>query len=102
MAIDPESEDLLWPNEAPTLYPRGPGGRKVHISRVYRDMKTGRDGIVLESIRTPRLATSRQAVARYFRRLTEADRLHGRVTSNEPPKKRDDERVEHELDRLGF
>jgi hypothetical protein len=67
-------------------------------------MKYGRNGIVLESLRTPALATSREAVARFFQRLTEAlatspvVRGHGRPAAP----CRANQCVEHELDRLGI
>src|SRR4051812_46174754 len=101
--IDPLSEDTIWPTVAADLYPRGPEGRKVHVSRVYRDMKRGRYGIVLESIHTPRLATSRQAVARFFQRLTEVRQsASGRTSQTEPARERANVEVERELDRLGL
>ena len=54
MPIDPLTEELIRPTEATKLYPRGPDGKTVHVSRVYRDMSRGRHGVVLESIRTPK------------------------------------------------
>ena len=100
--IDPLAEDLITPAEATGLYPRGPRGRKVHVSKVYRDMGRGARGVVLESISTPRLATSRQAVARFFRRLSEASRPLEPATRNDVGRTRPDSRVEQALDRLGF
>jgi hypothetical protein len=104
LTINPLTEDLIWPTEATKLYPRGPSGKTVHVSRVYRDMKRGRDGIVLESIRTPRMATSRQAVARFFRALSEAHQPTGQVTirSRSSESMQSDRSVEQELDRIGI
>ena len=98
--IDPLAEELISPSAAAGLYPRGPEGKKVHVSKVYRDMKRGHRGISLESVRTPKLATSRQAVARYFRRLDDAMRptTPARPTSTG----RAAGSVDRELDRLGF
>src|SRR4051812_6611550 len=100
--IDPLKEDLIWPTEATKLYPRGPGGKKRHVSQVYRDMKVGHRGIVLESIRTPKLATSREAVARFFHRLTEASGPAQPAPRSQAGRERSDRDVERELDRLGF
>lgn len=101
--IDPLVEDLITPAEATALYPRGPNGKKVHVSKVYRDMNRGVWGIVLESINTPRLATSRQAVARFFQQLSEASRPAAPAMHNDPARGRANHVVvEQELDRLGF
>jgi hypothetical protein len=102
VVIDPLTEEVITPSEAAALYPRGPSGKKVHVCKVYRDMSRGCHGIVLESIRTPRLATSRQAVARFFRRLT--DRRHQMTPPGHEAsaRYRASREVEQELDRLGL
>jgi hypothetical protein len=102
VVIDPLTEEVITPAEAAALYPRGPSGKKVHVCKVYRDMSRGCHRIVLESIRTPRLATSRQAVARFFRRLT--DRRHQATPPSDVATVRERARreVEQELDRLGI
>ena len=100
--IDPLTEDLVWPAAATSHYPRGPDGKKVHISNVYRDMKKGHMGIVLESIRTPRLATSRQALARFFARLSQASQRSEQSGPAERFHRSQDLSVEAELERLGL
>jgi hypothetical protein len=100
--IDPLLEDLITPAEATNLYPRRRGGRKVHVSRVYRDMHHGIRGVCLEHLRTPRLATSRQAVARFFRRLSEPTTPPGPSRSVRPNPARAARDLERELDRLGI
>ena len=103
--IDPLTEQLIRPSNAVKLYPTGRDGKPIHVSVVYRDMKYGRNGILLESLRTPRLATSREAVVRFFYKLTSASASLG---SREPVKKtravreRADRRVERALDQLGI
>jgi hypothetical protein len=100
--IDPLAEDLIWPWEATWIFPKGSNGKHPHVSFIYRAMKTGCRGVVLESIRTPRLATSRQAVARFLQRLSAigcpssapARGLEGRGRTNRE--------VEIELDRIGI
>src|SRR5690349_5080923 len=69
--IDPLSEDLIPPTEATSLFPRNRRGKRLHVTVIYRYMSKGCRGVVLESLRTPRLVTSRQAVARFIRRLSE-------------------------------
>lgn len=95
-------EDLISPTEAARMFPRGPNGKHPHVSFIYRAMKIGCRGVVLESIRTPKLATSRQSVARFIRRLSEMAEpvkpSHHLTTARE----RDRHQVEQELDRLGF
>jgi hypothetical protein len=81
--IDPLTEDLIIPAEATALYPRGPKRKKVHVSKVYRDMNRGVRGIVLESIKTRGLTMSQQAVARFFRRLSEVARPVATATRNQ-------------------
>jgi hypothetical protein len=100
--IDPLTEDLIWPTAATNCYPRGEGGRKVHVSVVYRDMKRGRKGVLLESIRTPKLATSRQAVGRFFRALSESARTAPASRLAAAIRRDNIDAVEHELDRLGL
>ncbi len=101
--IDPLVEELITPTEATAIYPRGPRGKKVHVSKVYRDMDRGVRGVVLESIHTPRLATSRQAVARFFRLLSEASRRSVSPSVAAPVSRgRTSEAIERELDLLGF
>jgi hypothetical protein len=57
----------------------------------------------LESIRTPRIATSRQAVARFFRMLSELHQPSGQVTIPSRAERGElDRRVEQELDQLGL
>jgi hypothetical protein len=99
--IDPLTEDIVLPREAPKYLPPGPDGKRLHVSAVYRYMTTGVRGIVLESLKAPRRCTSRQAIARFMRRLSEEDqqcpeRRH--VTSGGIA----DHAIEAELDRLGI
>jgi hypothetical protein len=101
--IDPLREEVISPNEATNCYQRNSKGKKVHVSKVYRDMKFGQNGIKLESIRTPRLATSREAIARFFRAVTEARQKQDlQSTLTEPARSRNEETIERELDRLGI
>jgi Protein of unknown function (DUF1580) len=100
--IDPLVEELITPSQATALYPRNSKGKKVHISKIYRDMDRGARGILLESLRTPRRATSREAVARFFRRLSEAATSGAPDTRHNAVRDRANPEVERELDRLGI
>ena len=100
--IDPMTEDLVFPSEATRYYPRRADGRKVHVATVHRHMKHGSRGIILESIRTPRLATSRQAISRFFRRLSESESQTGSSPPSRPARAITTRDVEKELDRLGL
>jgi hypothetical protein len=102
--IDLHKEALICPVEATNLYPRSASGKKVHVSRIYRDMIRGHRGILLESVRTPRLATSKEAVARFFSRLTQLHNPRATTASHRENSatNKSDPRVELELDRLGF
>jgi hypothetical protein len=63
-------------------------------------MLVGSRGVILESIRTPRLCTSKEAIARFFRKLSEG---RGSDLPARPiVKSVSDRRVEEELDRLGI
>jgi hypothetical protein len=99
--IDPLEEELITPSEATRYYPRSAKGKKVHVSKIYRDLQVGHRGVKLESIRTPRLATSKEAIARFFQRLS---MVPGQDVNMISAKKRPtgDERIERELDRLGI
>jgi hypothetical protein len=98
--IDPLLEKVIRPSVAARYYPLDERGRKVHVSTVYRHMTAGVRGVLLESIRTPKRCTSREAVARFFARLS------ARPATKEqahPAVPRDcDSRIEEELDRLGL
>ncbi len=75
MPIDPRTETPISSTQAAKLYPRNAQGKHPHSSTIVRHMKRGLRGVFLESIRCGgRLCTSREAVARFFQRLTEVRR----------------------------
>ena len=100
--IDPLREELLSPAQACKLYPLGASGRPPSVSLVYRHIQKGFKGIRLESIRVPRIATSREAVSRFFRRLTEATTPEVQDVVSRGIVARSDQQVERELDHLGL
>ena len=72
--IDPNTETLISLAEAAGSLPRRRAGKKAHLSCVYRWTTAGCRGIILESIQVGGTrCTSREALARFFRRLTNGD-----------------------------
>ncbi len=72
--IDPNTETLLSLTEAAKGLPRRRAGKRPHVSCCYRWSNTGCRGVVLETIQIGGTrCTSKEALARFFRRLT-ADR----------------------------
>jgi hypothetical protein len=100
--IDPLKEDLLTPREAVQVLPRGPTGKPLHVSGVYRLMTRGCRGIVLERLYGPRIVTSRQAVARFLQRLHSEAAGPAPAAPSCPGRERSGRRVEDELDQLGL
>lgn len=73
MAIDPTSETLLSLTDAAKLLPRRRGGKKCHCSTLFRWTTAGCKGVILESIQVGGTrCTSRESLARFFARLTDA------------------------------
>ncbi len=71
MSIDPISEQLITLNEAAGFCPRRYEGRKPHITTIRRWADCGYRGIQLETLQTPGgLCTSKEALCRFFNRLT--------------------------------
>jgi len=70
--IDFQSEELISLADAAKLLPRRRAGRPVHVSCVYRWTQLGVKGIILESSQCGGgRVTSREALQRFFDRLTE-------------------------------
>jgi hypothetical protein len=69
--IDPNTESLISLAEAAKSLPRRRGGKKPHISCIYRWTTAGCRGEILDSIQVGGTrCTSTEALARFFRRLT--------------------------------
>jgi hypothetical protein len=100
--IDPLTEEIILPRVATGLFPRQPNGKKIDTCTIYRYMKQGCRGEILESIRTPRLTTSRQAIARFMQRLSEATPTAEPVIRSSATRERDNRAIEKELEQLGF
>jgi hypothetical protein len=100
--IDPLREELMSLNEARNLFPRRRRNKRPDLSCLYRWTSRGCRGVVLESMRVGGTrCTSREACARFIRRLTEIDRQP--VTPRSPAARgRHNQRASQELDRLGI
>jgi hypothetical protein len=71
MSIDPNTETLSSLNDAARSLPARRGGKRPHISCLYRWTVSGCKGVILESIQVGGTrCTSREAVARFFEALT--------------------------------
>jgi hypothetical protein len=69
--IDALSEQIISLTDAARILPARRGGKRVHVSCVYRWTKSGCRGVILESIQIGGTrCTTREALARFFDRLT--------------------------------
>ncbi|NLE37136.1 MAG: DUF1580 domain-containing protein [Pirellulaceae bacterium] len=107
MAIDPNTENIISLTEAAQSLPRRRAGKKPHLSCLYRWSTTGCRGVVLETIQVGGTrCTSKEALARFFRRLTDPAQ-HG-PTHPETPRQHDHRRqreiaaAERHLDEEGL
>ena len=99
--IDPNKERLVSFHDASNESTRRRGGKKIHLSTWYRWTTRGCKGIRLESLQYGGTrVTSREAIARFFRRLTEASVEPSDPTSAPPP--RAVEAAQRELERQGL
>lgn len=99
--IDPNMEVLISLTDAAKSLPRRRGGKKPHVTCLYRWTVAGCRGVILESIQVGGTrCTSREALARFFRRLTAggADVPAVRTVAQ---RERDTARAIRELDAAG-
>jgi hypothetical protein len=98
--IDPNSETLVSLTEAARSLPARRGGKRPHVSCIYRWTTTGCKGVVLESLQCGGTrCTSKEALGRFMEALTYgADR----PTTRSPIKRqRAAEKAIRELERAG-
>lgn len=70
--IDQATEELITLTAACKLLPARRRGKKPHVSTLYRWSSVGCRGVVLEILQVGGTkCTSREALARFFQRLTE-------------------------------
>lgn len=71
--IDALSEQIISLTEAAKILPQRRGGKRPHVSCVYRWTLSGCRGVKLESIQVGGTrCTSREALGRFFERLSHA------------------------------
>ena len=72
--IDLSKESLISCKEASKFFPPGRRGKKPHRSTIFRWITCGVRGVRLEAVSLPGgRATSREAIARFLKALTEQD-----------------------------
>jgi hypothetical protein len=102
--IDPSSEVLISLSEAAKSLPRRRGGKRPHVSCLYRWTTRGCRGVILESIQIGGTrCTSAEALARFFRCLTQDHPNHtDAVVARTPAQRRKAmEAAERELEMEG-
>ena len=100
MAIDPNHETLVSLTQAAKLLPARRGGKRPHVSCLYRWTTAGCKGVILESIQVGGTrCTSREALARFFGALTYTD--SPRTERSTARRRRAAAAAERELEREG-
>lgn len=100
--IDPNTENLLSLAQAAKHLPKRRGGRPVHVSCVYRWTTTGCKGVILESIQIGGTrCTSKEALARFFRRLTDGATTASPTIRTPARRERDLQKAMKELEAAG-
>jgi hypothetical protein len=97
--IDSLTEEIVTLAEAAKLCPKRRGGRPTHPSCLYRWTSAGCKGVVLESLQVGGTrCTSREALARFFVKLTAAANGTPALPPVSKQQRRAMEAVEKQLD----
>jgi len=100
--IDPNSEQLISLAEAAKSLPRRRAGKRPHVSCLYRWTTSGCKGVVLESLQCGGTrVTSREALARFFQRLTHGDATDMPKARSVAQRQRAVEKAMRDLEREG-
>jgi hypothetical protein len=105
MAIDTLTETLISLADATKVLPARRGGKRPHVSCIYRWTVSGCKGIKLESLQVGGTrCTSREALGRFFERLSlSVDPDANRPTVRTPNRRaRDVAQAERELNAAGY
>ena len=105
--IDISKESLISCREASALFPPGRRGKRPHRSTVFRWITNGVRGVRLESVSLPGgRATSKEAIARFLKALTEMDERENPFRQPTAPsldrRRKRLADVERELDEMGI
>ncbi len=101
--IDLDRETIIRPADVARLIPSSKAGSKIDVSTVVGWIMRGSRGIKLERLRTPAgWVTSKEAVARFVERLTEAHGSNEHAGSMTPTARRKAaEKADRELEAMG-
>jgi hypothetical protein len=103
MPIDPNIETIVALAYVPEDLPRRRGRKKPHVSCIYRWTTSGCRGVVLKSIQIGGTrCTSKEALARFFRRLTQGDAAEAPAVRSVAQRERATARAMRELDAAGL
>lgn len=84
MTINADIEKLVTLTEAAKLLP-AVGGKRIHVSTLWRWCRKGLRGVNLEYLRVgSRIATSNEAMHRFFTALTELDENQSQAFTYKP------------------
>lgn len=103
--IDPTTEHLVSLTDATKLLPARRGGKRPHVSCIYRWTVSGCKGIKLESIQVGGTrCTSREALGRFFERLSQGvgSTAHQPTVRTPNRRARDVAQAERELNAAGY
>jgi hypothetical protein len=100
--IDSNNESLISLAQTAKCLPERRGGKRPHISCIYRWTTSGCKGVVLESIQVGGTrCTSKEALARFFQRLTQGDRPEVPEVRSVARRQRDTAHAIKELEAMG-
>jgi hypothetical protein len=100
--IDPNSESLISLSEAARHLPRRRAGKRPHVSCIYRWTTSGCRGVVLESVQVGGTrCTSKEALARFFRRLTQGGAADAPTVRTCAQRQRAAEKAMRDLEQAG-
>ena len=101
--IDPNAETLLSLTEAAKSLPARRAGKRPHVRCLYRWSTAGCRGVILETIQVGGTrCTSKEALARFFRRLTTGDAADVPATRSVAQRQRAAEKAMRDLERAGM
>ena len=84
MAIDSKQEALITLTEAAKMLPRV-GGKRIHVCTIWRWCKKGLRGVNLDYLRVgSRVATSHEAMHRFFAALAQLDENQSQPSGYKP------------------
>ncbi len=100
--IDPTTETVISLTDASRSLPARRAGKKPHVSCLYRWSTSGCRGVILETIQIGGTrCTSKEALGRFFRRLTQQANPQAETVRTVAQRRKATEAAERELLREG-